>query len=162
MVLTIPVLSKGKYTFLVCCRQVLCLLTCVKLLLMSVVLCYNPLKWSGSWNCSFKVFVFLLVAASCCCLLTECHRSCFLSCSVPSISVQLNGSTSVSSALAGKRVTDHPSWLLLQSCTTRLSFLQVFIRMMFVVYVPFFLFICRVSVGLFRKSRWLKIKKDTP
>ncbi|XP_010770846.1 probable E3 ubiquitin-protein ligase DTX2 [Notothenia coriiceps] len=28
--------------------------------------------------------------------------------SVPSISVQLNGSTSVSSALAGKRVTDHP------------------------------------------------------
>lgn len=37
---------------------------------------------------------------------------CFLSCSVPSISVQLNGSTSVSSALAGKRVTNHPSWAL--------------------------------------------------
>lgn len=37
------------------------------------------------------------------------------SCSVPSISVQLNGSTSVSSALAGKRLTNHQLPLLRES-----------------------------------------------
>lgn len=109
---------------------------------------------------SLEVFVFLL-GSLLLLLLTECHCPCFLSCSVPSISVQLNGSTSVSSALAGKRVTTHPSWLLpLLSlfCTTLLSWLQVSFSMVFVVYVPFpCAFVLWVSVCLGTACR-----KNTP
>lgn len=67
-----------------------------------LVKCFN--LWSGNSlsSCSAR--------RPCFHWLTVCL--CFLSCSVPSISVQLNGSTSVSSALAGKRVTNHPSWAL--------------------------------------------------
>lgn len=83
-------------------------------------------------------------------LLTECPCPFSPSCSVPSISVRLNGSTSVSSALAGKRVTKHPSDCCLCSVYSAphlLSRLQVSFSRMFVISVPFpSAFVLRVSV----------------
>lgn len=70
-----------------------------------------------SSKCTDLKAFFASCPAHCCCF----HwLSAFVSCSVPSISVQLNGSTSVSSALAGKQFTYH-QFLTLSVCTSQLS-----------------------------------------